>query len=327
MAIRARSSKVAKNPIVSPRRPPFASTAADVREPLHLVVHPLNCCEFRNGGDAWAAALTMSPSAAPDEGMLVLVPVRGGPFDSLLDLGPGLEPASLQRQRAQHLPPGLDQVQVGGVLGLEDELPARVQQAEQQHVGRAVDVEVVEHGVDALDRGIDPGLDLAQEVDPVDRGAALVGGGEGLAGRGLEGAEHVAGDAAPTVVDLLPGALRLGPGRLDEPPARIALGRLRPHLVQADYDAAGRCRGVELLDRPLLRAKSGSTRSPNQVSSRRHLRPSRMKISLIRLRRMAMPRPARWATSRSSVQKANGSPRSPGRVSAVVMTALFSSAL
>src|SRR5207248_3667378 len=140
-----------------------------------------------------------------------------------------------------------------------------------------------------------------------DRGAPLVGEREGGAARRLEGAEHVAGDAAPAVVDLLPGALRLGPGRSHQPPARVALGRLRSHLVQADYDAAGRCCGVELLDRPLLRAKSGSTRSPNQVSSRRHLRPSRMKISLIRLRRMALPRPARWATSRSSVQEANGS--------------------
>src|SRR3954449_5991733 len=76
-----------------------------------------------------------------------------------------------------------------------------------QHVGGAVDVEVVEHGVDPLDRGIDPGFDLAQEVDPVDGGAALVGQGEGGTGRGLEGAEHVAGDATPAVVDLLPGAL------------------------------------------------------------------------------------------------------------------------
>src|SRR3954466_8133194 len=131
-----------------------------------------------------------------------------------------------------------DQVQVGGVLGLEHELQARMQQAEQQHVGGAVDGEVVEHGVDPLDRGIDPGFDLAQEVDPVDGGAALVGQGEGGTGRGLEGAEHVAGDATPAVVDLLPGALRLGPGWLDEPLARIALGRPRPHLVQADYDAA-----------------------------------------------------------------------------------------
>src|SRR3954449_259175 len=65
--------------------------------------------------------------------------------------------------------------------------------------------------------------------------------------------------------------------------AWIALGRLRAHLVQADDYAAGRCRGVELLDRPLLRAKSGSTRSPNQVSSRRHLGASRVRISPIRL--------------------------------------------
>src|SRR4051794_909710 len=286
----------------------------------------LNSCCFWHGGDTKALARPVTPSTAPDEGMLVIVPVRGGPFDSLLDLGPGLEAASLQGQGAQHLPPRLDQVQVGGVLGLEDELPARMQQAEQQHVGGAVDVEVVEHRVDPLDRGIDPGLDLAQEVDPVDGGAALVGQGEGGTGRGLEGAEHVAGDATPAVVDLLPGALRLGPGRLDEPPARVALGRLRPHLVQADYDAAGRCRGVELLYSPLLRAKSGSTRSPNQVSSRRHLRPSRTRISPIRLRRMAMPRSVRWATRRSRVQDANGRPRSAGRVSAASMTVLLCSA-
>src|SRR3954451_15696016 len=147
-------------------------------------------------------------------------------------------------------------------------------------LSQGVDVEVVEHGVDPLDRGIDPGLDLAQEVDPVDGGAALVGQGEGGTGRGLEGAKHVPGDATPAVVDLPPGALRLGPGWLDEPLARIALGRLRPHLVQADYSAAGRCGGVELLDCPLLRANSGSTRSPNQVSSCRppRLRPSRIRI-------------------------------------------------
>ena len=54
-----------------------------------------------------------------------------------------------------------------------------MQEAKQQHVGRAVNVEVVQHGVDPLDRGIDPGLDLAQKVDPVDGGATLVGEGEG----------------------------------------------------------------------------------------------------------------------------------------------------
>ena len=47
-----------------------------------------------------------------------------------------------QRERAQYLPPRLDQAQVRGVRRLEQELPPRVRQAEQQHVGRAVDQQV-----------------------------------------------------------------------------------------------------------------------------------------------------------------------------------------
>jgi hypothetical protein len=35
-----------------------------------------------------------------------------------------------------------------------------MEQPEQQHVGSAVDVEVVEHRVDPLDRRVDPALDL-----------------------------------------------------------------------------------------------------------------------------------------------------------------------
>ena len=85
----------------------------------------------------------MAPAAFPDERMLVLIPVGGGAFNRLLDLGPGFEPATFQSQGAEHLPPGLDQVEVGCILGLEDELPARMEQAEQQHVGRAVGAEVV----------------------------------------------------------------------------------------------------------------------------------------------------------------------------------------
>src|SRR5215212_4595605 len=285
------------------------------------VVHPLNQCEIWDGGDSEAARLPMTPSTTRDERMPVIVPVGRGSRDRLLDLGPALETAALQRQRAQHLPPRLDQVQVGGILGLEHKFPARMQQAEQQHVGRAVDVEVVEHGVDPLDGRIDPALDRAQEIDPVDGGATLISQREGRAGRRLQGAEDVTGDTTPAVVDLLLGSFRLGAGWPHQPSTRIALAGLRTHLVQADNDAARRCFGVELLDRPLFRAKSGSTRSPNQVSSCRHLRPSWMKISLIRLRRMAIPCWLRWTTRRSSVQQANGRPRSAGRVRAAVITA------
>jgi hypothetical protein len=42
-----------------------------------------------------------------------------------------------------------------------------MEQAEQQHIGRAVSAEVVNHGINPLDGGIDPGLDLAEEVNPV----------------------------------------------------------------------------------------------------------------------------------------------------------------
>src|SRR3954462_6929572 len=231
----------------------------------------------------------MTPATAPDEGMFVLVPVGGCAFDGLRDLGPGLEAAPFEGQGAQDLPPGLDQVQVGRVLGLEDELPARMEQAEQQHIRRAVGIEVVEDCIDALAHRIDPGLDRAQEIDPVGPRAALIGLGEGLAAGRLEGAENIAGDIAAAVIDLLSGRFGLGTRRPNELPAWMALGLLRSHLVQADDYAAGRRRRIELFDRPLFSAKSGSTRAPNQVSSWRQRRPSRMKISLIRLRRMAMP--------------------------------------
>ena len=205
----------------------------------------------------------MAPAAAPDERVPVLVPVGGGALDGLLDLGPGIEAPPFKDQGAQHLPPRLDEVQVGRVLRLEDELPAWMGQGEQQYVDAGVDVEVVDHGVDPLGIGRDPALDLLEEVDPVRGGPAFVGCGEGGACGRLQGAEDVACDIAPAVVDLLSGPLRSRSGRLDQALPGIALARLWPHLVEADDYAALRRRGVELLDSPLFAAKSGSTRAPN----------------------------------------------------------------
>src|SRR3954453_19313729 len=73
-----------------------------------LVVHPLSCCDIWHGGDPGAAQGAVAPSATPDKGMLMFVPVRGGAADGIFDFGPGLEAAALQRQRAQNLPPRLD---------------------------------------------------------------------------------------------------------------------------------------------------------------------------------------------------------------------------
>src|SRR5918997_521767 len=89
------------------------------------MAHPLNECGIWRRGDTEAARRAMAPTAAPDERMLVRVPVGGGALDGRLDLGPGLEPPSLEGQRTQHLPPRLDEVEVGRVLRLEYELPAR----------------------------------------------------------------------------------------------------------------------------------------------------------------------------------------------------------
>src|SRR6185312_16291545 len=174
--------------------------------------------------------------------------------------------------------------------------------------------------------GIDPALDLAEEIDPVRGGAAGVRGGEGVSRSRLEGTEDIA-LAASTVVDLLLGPLCLGTGRLDHAPAGVAAGRLRPHLIEADDYAALWRGGVEALEDPLLRANSGSTRAPNQVSSWRHFSPSACSTSLTRLRFMPMPFPPKQATKRSSVHDANGRPNSAGRDSAAAITALRSSAV
>ena len=40
----------------------------------------------------------MTPTTAPDEGRLALIPAGGCAFDGLLDLGPGLEASALQRK-------------------------------------------------------------------------------------------------------------------------------------------------------------------------------------------------------------------------------------
>src|SRR4051812_24058777 len=56
-----------------------------------LVVHPLSCCGIWHDGDPGAARGAVPPSTAPDERMLVRVPVRGGAPDGFFDLGPGLE--------------------------------------------------------------------------------------------------------------------------------------------------------------------------------------------------------------------------------------------
>jgi hypothetical protein len=48
--------------------------------------------------------------------MLVPVPVAGGAFNSLLDLGPGFKPAAFLGQGAENLLPGLNEVETIGIF-------------------------------------------------------------------------------------------------------------------------------------------------------------------------------------------------------------------
>src|SRR3954451_23991512 len=188
-----------------------------------LVVHPLKQYEVRRCCDTETTWHAMAPSATPDKGVLVGVPVIGGTLYGLLDLGPCLKATPLQRKRAQHLP-RLQQVQIGGIDRLEHKLPTRVNQREQQHVHGGVGVEIVHHRIDPVDSRIDPALDLAEEVNPVRGGAAGIRGGEGRAAGGLQGAKHVSGYVAAAIVDFLFGSFRWWPGWLDQASAGIALG-------------------------------------------------------------------------------------------------------
>jgi len=193
------------------------------------------------------AAGPVAAASAPHERMAVRIPVGGRRRDCLPDRGPARKPSSLQGTGAQDRPPRLNQVQVGGVRGLEDELPARMGQREEQHVGGALGAQVVAHRLDALDAWIKPARDVVEKIGPVDGRAAWIGSREGAAGGGLEGATD--GPALPpAVVARLACPARRPPGRLagcgqEHALAGPALGRLRAQLVQTEHHApCGRAR-------------------------------------------------------------------------------------
>jgi hypothetical protein len=66
----------------------------------------------------------MATSPSPDKGMLMGIPVGCGCLNRLLDLLPGLKASAFERQRTQDLPPRFDQIEIGRIRGLVDELRA-----------------------------------------------------------------------------------------------------------------------------------------------------------------------------------------------------------
>ena len=97
------------------------------------MVYSLNTYNFDLERElAGRARWPMAPSPSPNEGMLVSIPVGSCCFNGSGHLLPGLKASPLQSQGAQDLPPGFNQVKIGRILGLIDELPARMVDLEQQ---------------------------------------------------------------------------------------------------------------------------------------------------------------------------------------------------
>jgi len=262
----------------------------------------------------------MAAAPAPNEGVTMRIPVPGRFVHCGTDLGPGLKAPSLQCQRSQPLPPRLNHMQRGCILRLEDELPARMRQGEQQDLGGSMGTPVIHHRVDPLEVGGNPRLHPRQAVHIVGGRPPRLRRRQRFAVGGREGPQNIPRAPAPGV-DLLDGPpdwarrhtaghrgrcrgsrahrrrvgreLRRGQRRwrLDRPQplSRKTLGALRPQLIQTHDDTLGGGRRVARRDDPLFTTKVGSTRSPNQVSCWCQRKPSASTSSSMRGRLIGSP--------------------------------------
>src|SRR6266568_4273159 len=84
-----------------------------------LVVHSLNTEYLHLEGKLLGTPRWLMPAAAPPhKGMFMGIPIGRGRLDGLDDLLPGLKTPAFERQRAQDLPPGFDEVEVGRIRRL-----------------------------------------------------------------------------------------------------------------------------------------------------------------------------------------------------------------
>jgi hypothetical protein len=225
--------------------------------------------------------------------MAMRMPVRGGLMHGLADFSPRLKAPTLKCQRAQHLPPGLDQGEVGRILRLADELPTGRGARTQQDIGGPMGTQISHDRIDPLDVRGKPRLHLRQAIYIGCRRPAGVRRRQGFTSGGLEGADEIP-LAPPPLVNRLgsplgrcrwPARGHSGGRNARRPPrhwpwqsstdlflhrpqlpSRKALRTLRPHLIQAHDNTARRRRGRERRDDSLLSATAGLTRSPNQVA-------------------------------------------------------------
>jgi hypothetical protein len=183
----------------------------------------------------------MPPTSAPYVRVAMHIPVVSASLDGGLYFRPGFKPPPFESQGFQRLPPWLDQVQVCGTLRLEDELPSRVCQVEQQNVIGFVNYEVVKHHVHSLDTVWYGSLHPIEKVNEVTSRAARVSGGQSLSCGWLQGAKDVTLVRSATVIHLLFGTLcrlvvsSISSVRVQELLPRVSTSRQGSHLIQAQH--------------------------------------------------------------------------------------------
>src|SRR5688572_3362288 len=164
-----------------------------------------------------------------------------------------------------------------------------MRQAKEQDIGRAMDIEVIHDPDDAFDVRRNPALNLAEKVHPVDNGPPAIRLGQRFAILWSERPKDIPLSATPVInLDGYTESLLRIRRWMHDVGAFEGLRALWAHLIATDYDTARRWRRVERDDGPLFSAKSGSTRSVNQISCILQRNPSCIRSSSMRERFIPM---------------------------------------
>ena len=116
----------------------------------------------------------MTTASPPDQRMLVGIPVGGGRLDRILNLLPGLKAPAFKSQRPQDLPPGFNEIEIGGICRLIDTFPAWMMDHEQQQIPAMMHLQIIHDGIDALLVFWDLRVHIAEKVHEVDNAASWV---------------------------------------------------------------------------------------------------------------------------------------------------------
>lgn len=172
----------------------------------------------------------MPPSLVPDKRMLVGIPINGGALHGLPNLLPGLKASPFEREGAQGLPPGLDQVEIGCIGGLIHKLPTLMLEYEEQQIVAMVHLQVVHDGIDMLYLSGDLLIDKTKEVEKVRFCSLLIALRPAVACRLPQRSIHIV-HVSSSIIDLLLGPLGWPQGDVDGLLTGIAPGAHRPHLI------------------------------------------------------------------------------------------------